>query len=186
MNINIEKLKVEVRELSNLINEYETIYYNLYNELSGCSSFWNDNNSVVFFDDVNIEKVNVGDTIKELREICSLYDYLIDKYGYIGNKLKFNIGLKDDILLKFDKYLDRIYNLLGEFRSLEFSFSPSIASNLYGDIDRLINVANMLVRLKDKVKKQFNLFEEIEKEISLKISRINIEVFKENDIQKFI
>ena len=55
MNINIEKLKINLSELNKLIEDYEKIYYSLYNELSNCSGFWQDNNATLFFEDVNIE-----------------------------------------------------------------------------------------------------------------------------------
>lgn len=186
MDINIEKLKVSLSEFNKLVEDYERVYYNLYNELSNCSGFWQDNNATLFFEDVNIEKLAVERTIIEFKEIEDLYNYLVNKYGEFGNRIKFDLKVKDQILDKFDKYLGNVYDLLDEFRRLDFEFCNDIRSNIYGDIDKLMDVANILVRLKSNVKKRFNKFEEIEKEVSLRISKINIEVLKESDIGQFI
>lgn len=186
MNINIEKLKISLSELNKLIEDYEKIYYSLYNELSNCSGFWQDNNATLFFEDVNIEKLSVERAIIEFKEIADLYNYLVNKYIEFGNKIKFDLKLKDEILVKFDRYLGRIYDILDEFRRLDFEFYNNIRGNIYSDIDKLMDVSNILVSLKSDVKKKFNKFEEIEKEVSLRISKINVEILKENDISQFI
>lgn len=186
MNINIEKLKINLSELNKLIEDYEKIYYSLYNELSNCSGFWQDNNATLFFEDVNIEKLSVERAIIEFKEIADLYNYLVNKYIEFGNKIKFDLKLKDEILVKFDRYLGSIYDILDEFRRLDFEFYNDIKGNIYSDIDKLMDVSNILVSLKSDVKKKFNKFEEIEKEVSLRISKINVEILKENDISQFI
>ena len=186
MDINIEKLKGDLRKLSNLIEDYESIYYNLYNELSNCSIFWKDNNSSFFFDNVRLEKIAVNETITEFKQITELYNYLFNKYSEFGNKIKINTELKNDILSKFDNYLEDIYDILDDFKNLTFRFDKTIADNIYRDMDRLVDIANILVGLKSRIKKHFNEFEEIEKEVSLKISKINIDILKETEISNLI
>lgn len=186
MDINIEKLKGDLRELNNLIEDYESIYYNLYNELSNCSIFWRDNNSCLFFDNVRLEKIAVNETITEFKQITEVYNYLVNKYGEFGNKIKINTKLKNDILSKFDNYLEDIYDILDAFKNLTFRFDKTISDNIYRDMEKLVDIVNILVSLKSKIKKHFNEFEEIEKEVSLKISKINIEILKESEISNLV
>lgn len=186
MDINIEKLKGDLRELNNLIEDYESIYYNLYNELSNCSIFWKDNNSNIFFDNVSKEKLAVNEVITEFKQITDLYNYLVNKYSEFGNKIKFNIKLKNDILSEFDNYLNNIYDILDDFKNLTFRFDSTISDNIYKDMDKLVDITNILVGLKSRIKKHFNEFEEIEKEVSLKISKINIDILKETEISNLI
>lgn len=186
MNINIEKLKGDLRELSTLIEDYESIYYNLYNELTNCSIFWSDNNSLVFFDNVSTEKLAVNETITEFRQIIELYNYLVNRYSEFGTNIKFDIRQKNDILKKFDNYIDVIYDILSSFNNLSFSFDRTVSDIIYRDIDGLNDIINILGILKNRIKKHFNTFEEIEKEISLKISKINIDIFKETEISNLI
>lgn len=186
MDIDIEKLKGDVRELGNLIEDYEGIYYNLYNELSNCSIFWNDNNSILFFDNVGSEKIAVSETITEFRQIMEIYNYLINKYSEFGNKIKIDTKQKNDILKKIDNYIDDIDDILNSFNNLSFRFDRTISDNIYRDIDKLKDIINILYNLKSKIKKHFDSFEEIEREVSLKISKINVDIFKETEINNFI
>lgn len=186
MDINIEKLKGDLRELSTLIEDYESIYYNLYNELSNCSIFWNDNNSIIFFDNVSTEKLAVNETITEFKQIMEIYNYLLNKYSEFGRKIKIDTTKKNDILRNFDNYIDHIKDILNSFNNLSFRFDRTISDNIYRDINKLNDIINILYSLKNKIKKHFNAFEEIEREVTLKISKINIDIFKETEISNLI
>lgn len=186
MDINIEKLKGDLRELIALIEDYESIYYNLYNELSNCSIFWNDKNSILFFDNVSFEKIAVKETITEFRQIVVIYNYLVNKYSEFGTNIKIDTKQKSNILKKIDNYIDEINDILNSFNNLTFRFDRTISDNIYRDINRLNEIINILYKLKNKLKKHFNAFEEIEREVSLKISKISIEIFKETEINKLV
>lgn len=186
IKVNVDKLKDELRELNTLINDYETNYYNLYNELKNVSNFWKDDKSVKFFSNIDVEKLQVGKLEDEIEDIRNIYNYLIDKYNCIGNDIKIDMDLRDDISLQFDKLLEIIYDGIDNFKSLDFEYCNSIANDVYSNIDNLIYVSNLIVSLKSKVNKKFNLCEEIEKNINLKITKINVEILKENDINDII
>ena len=186
MNINIEKLKGDLRELSSLIEDYESIYYNLYNELSNCSIFWNDNNSLLFFDNVSYEKKAINETITEFKQIIEVYNYLVNKYSEFGTKIKIDSKQKNDILKKIDNYINDIEDILNSFNNLSFRFDRTISDNIYRDINRINDIINILYNLKNKIKKHFNAFEEIEREVTLRLSKINIDILKETEINKLI
>ena len=186
MDINIEKLKGDLRALSNLIEDYESIYYSLYNELSNCSIFWNDNNSLLFFDNVSSERIAVNRTISEFRQIKEVYNYLVNKYSEFGTKINIDIKQKDDILTKFDNYIDDIEDILSSFNKLKYGFDRTISDNIFRDINRLIDIISRLYKLKNKIKKHFNALEEIEREVSLRISKINIDILRDTEIKNLI
>lgn len=186
MNIDVEKLKGSLRELNELIEEYENVYYGLYNELSNCSTFWGDNKAALFFDSVNAEKLEVRRAIDELNDVAGLYGYLVNKYNEFGSKVNFDSNLKNEILVKFDSYLKYIYDILDDYRRLNVGFDRSVANSVYNEIDKLVDVSNILVDIKSKIKKYFNSFEEIEKEINLRISKININILKESEINDLV
>ena len=186
MKININNLKTEIIKLNTLIEEYEEIYLNLYNEISSCSLYWTDETSNKFFDNLNIEKLKVKNTITEMTDIKDIYEEVIRKYEIIGNKLEINPKKKNQILTKFNNYLDNMYELLDLYRELNLDFCQTEATKIYSHMDIIIEVTNNVVELKEKIKKQYEYIEEIEKTINLKISKIKIEYLTETDANKFI
>ena len=186
MDVNIENLKENIKELNLFIEEYESNSRNLYNELSNCSIFWQDNKSTMFFEKVNIEKIAINESINEIKEIYKIYTYILNKYSQIGNKIKFDIKLKNEIITKCDKYINYINDIKYDLRNLDYEFDYTIANKIYNEINKLGYIINDLTELKKNIKKHFELFEEIEKEVNLKISKIKIDVLKLTEINNFI
>ena len=76
MQINVSDFKAEINKLNSLLNDYENIYLNFYNEINKSSFFWNDNNSIMFYDETNIEKLKVRQTISEIKNLENLFTFI--------------------------------------------------------------------------------------------------------------
>ena len=71
MKINVSNLKVEIKKLNKLIDEYEDTCLNLYNELASNQVYWNDDISKKFNENIMLEKIEVKETINECKKIPS-------------------------------------------------------------------------------------------------------------------
>jgi len=186
MKINIINLKSETKKLSKLINEYEEIFLNLYNEILSGSIYWDDNISKLFFENINIEKNQVENTINELNDLKEIYEELIRKYEEIGNKIEVLPKTKDEILSAVNNYLDKLHKLIELYYDLNLEFNNPETSILHKHLDKLIKIKSDVFVLKEKIKKHYETIEELERKINLKISKIKIELIKEKEKNKFI
>ena len=186
MLINVENLKVEIIRLNKLINNYEENVLNFYNEISYASNYWQDNTFDVLRKSINMEKLQFIDTISELSNIKSIYEEVIKKYERFGNKLDINIGAMDNILRDFDKYLYKVRELIIEYEEIDVNYLGKEKILLSKHLTKLKeNEVNML-ELKKKLIGYYKMIEEIESKISLIISKSEIKLLQENDINKFI
>lgn len=122
MKVNTVNLKNEVTKLNLLLEEYESIYLNLYNEIQSTSHFWNDPHSIAFLDYISLEKQEIIKTYNELQDIKEVYDYLLDKYQLLGKKIEFNLKLKDEVILKLNNYIYKINDIIRCYNNLDLSF----------------------------------------------------------------
>lgn len=184
MIINVNKIKDDIVQLNKLIDTYEDNYYNMYNEMKNCSSLWINKKAFMFFDSVDVKKKSIENYMYELGELRDLYSYLINKYEYIGNKIEADIDQVDTIALEFDNFLEDIYAIMEKFNEIK-----DVNINLdevYSCIDELIEITGLLVNLKYSIKHHLLLCNEIEKFINLKISKVNIDFIKVDDMSIFL
>lgn len=186
MKVNVSNLKVEIKKLNKLIDEYEDIYLNLYNELLSNQVYWDDDVSKKFNESIGLEKIQVSTTINELTNIKSIYEELVSKYEKIGNKLEFVPKSKDIILSKLDNYLDKLYKTLEIYNELDFNKKSKEILIISKHISKLEKMAVEVSSLRKKIKEKYELVQEIENNINLKISKIRLEYINEIDINKFI
>ncbi len=186
MYINLSNLKNEVNKLNNLINKYEEIYLNLYNEFNFSSYLWHDKNSESFFESLKMEKLKIKNNIEEIDDVKQLYDYIINQYEVIGNEIKCNLNSEKNILLKFDSYLAELSKTITYYNNLDLSFCPQFKEMITKEKNIIIREKIEIENVRNKIKKMYKKINEIEREVKLKISKINIEYIKENDMNNFI
>ena len=186
MIIDVNNIKDEIVKLNDLLDKYKDNYLNLYNEINNASSYWNDLISVKFFDSCKIEKIETKTTLEEIKSIIDIYNYILEKYQEIGKKIKFEIKNRDIVINGFNNYIIKVDDLIREYNSINFNCNIKISNMLNDQLYKLKNNRKILNNIKDKVKDIFDNIEEIEKEINLRLSKINIDIIKEIDISIFI
>ena len=77
---------------------------------------------------------------------------------------------------------DYLYNNM----DLGFCSGSTLANKIYKQKQELLKIKEKLIQDKEKIKDIFEKIEEIEKDVNLKLSKINIEVIKEADINEFM
>lgn len=182
MKIEVSKLNAEIVKFENLIEKLEDIYLNYYNQINSCSFFWQDKHEIKFMDQAKEEKRKYMNMINELKNISDIYSYLIREYQKIGRKIVVDLGMKNEVNNYFNKYINEINNLIYEYNRLDLSFCYDVRSYLLKEKDRLNKTKNDILSIRQKVRETFNEIEQIEKQIQLNISKLNIEIIKENSI----
>ena len=186
MEIQVLRIKEEVNELNNLIESYQLNYLNLYNIVNDMSHYWQDHYSCLFFKDIELRKIEIDNTITEITNLKNLYNYLVYKYENIGNNIKFNLSNKESVYSKIDNCLNQYQNIINSYNSLDLSFCGSEVSSISSQISTLTNAKNILSNYREELRNIINYIEEIEREITRKISGINIEDIKEQEIGRYV
>ena len=186
MKINIFNLNTEIKKLNKLIEEYEDTYLNLYNELSSNEVYWNDNISKKFNENIRLEKIQVRTSIDELTSIKNIYEEIVFKYEKIGNKLAVIPKTKNTILTKLDNYSTKLHQILEIYNEIDTTKKSKEILIINNHINKFKKMALEISALRRNIKEKYELIEEIENSINLKISKIKIDYIQEIDINKFI
>ena len=185
MIINVDKLRDELVKYNTFINKYEDIFLKLYGELNSASVYWNDGRSISFFEHVDKEKDKIKNVISELNGIFDFYSYIVENYEKIGNKIRFDLSVKDSIIDKYNIYINKVEEIIRCYNNLDLSFCPQEASLINDEKNKFLTIRDVVINSKNNVEKIFFEIERIEKEIGLMVSRINIDFIKETDISLF-
>lgn len=174
IDINLETLKTNIYDLEKLINEYEIIKLNLFNQLKNSCISWQDNNSLKFEDILVSEKIETELVIDNIKLQSNIFMKLYNNYSKIGNLINVNLNNKqkilylvNDLILKV-KYIEKQIN----------SINNNVISNLKL---KLKNIKNNLYLLKKFIKKLYKRIEEIE--YSLNVDLGKLEKVKINTIE---
>ena len=186
MIVHVDKIKVELDKYNNLINKYENAYLNLYHELNSASLYWNDGHSAKFFDNVEVEKNKVSNGILELKSVRDIYFYIVESYEKLGNRISFDLKYQDSIISSFNKYIDKLDEIINLYNNLDLTFCAEEANLLKTELEKLGHMKYSVTAIKNKVRKIFLQIEEIEKEVKFRISKIDIEIIKKKEINDFI
>ena len=178
MVVHVDKVRVELDKYNNLINKYENAYLNLYHELRNASIYWNDGNSINYFDNIDLEKNKISNGILELKSVRDIYFFIAESYEKIGNRIFFDLKYQDVIINKFNMYINKLNKIINLYKNLDLSFCAEEAILLCSELDKLDHMKVSVVAVKEKVRSIFVQIEEIEKEVRLRISKIDIEILK--------
>ena len=179
MEININNLKNNVIELNKIINEYENTYLNMYNNVYDIKENWIGEKSVSFFEKNSLEQKKISNCIEELKSLILVYTYIINEYSNISYKIFINLDLREKINNCFNKYIeliDKVNVLCNNIPNMYISFIENI--KIYFN-----NLKDKIIYLKQNYNDICDKIIEIENNISIKISKINIELINETDIR---
>ena len=165
MHIDINKLIIEFDIYNKLLDEYEEVYYNFYNELNQIQDFWQSNHANYFFYNIDEEKVRIKIFLTELNELKKVYSFILDKYKKYGKKIFVDLNNKDYVFKKIDKYLLKLNELTNFYINLNANFDEQIKHILLEQQKKIESNKKQINIFKDKYNKYFRNIEEIEKQI---------------------
>lgn len=186
MNINVEKIKFDLRKYNSLLEKFEECHINFYNKINSLTSLWSDGNSSLFYDSVNVEKNDVSGVISDLKRISDVYSYIVDSYDKFGKKISYDLSIKNSVIDTFNVYLNKLDQIINSYSSLDLSFCPNEAGLLISQKQKFINVRKSIVDYMNDIINLFDEIELIENQVRVSISHIDINLIKETDISQFI
>ncbi len=186
MEINVSNLEKDSEKLIKSIDNFSNNILNIYNELKWANGCWSDYHSRLFFTNVESEKTKVNNTYEELTQLSEIYKTIVAQYKNIGNKIQVNLENKDIIITKFNSFQDEINELISLYNDLDLSFCKDISIKISNQKEELLKIKENLTLSKEKIKETLVKIEEIEKDINLKLSKINIETIKQADINEYM
>lgn len=186
MQLNVSNVYNELINLSSLINSLEKEYLNIYQLLSEVANYWKDNNSINYLNHLQKEKIKTKNICDELTNIKDVYSYFIEQYSKIGNKIFFNEKNVSKVLTKFDDYINHGENILKKYNELNLSSYDYGFDLLDEQINTLKSNLKKSMQIKAVMKKIFDDIVSIENTIKEKISKIDLEIIKESDINEFL
>lgn len=179
LDINVDELKNIIDSLNLLIDEYEIIQLNIFNQLKNSCINWQDGNSIVFDDKIYYDKQESKRFLELLHQKKDLYNFIYRSYIEIGKKINFNLNNKNTIVYLIDDCYNQASNIINEFYKINRNFYYSERSDIFYQKDRIVNVRNKISEIKDSVMKLYNKIEIIETEIKNKVKKL--EEIKIND-----
>lgn len=183
MEVNIQQIKKDLNDFKKLIDEYEDNFLNMYKELENATLYWKDNYSKIIFKDIREKKQKIKTNIEELNDLKGVYQYILESYSKLGEKIIANTNNKGKVISKFDDYINKIDNIIALYNHLDLkSFSNELQIILLQK-EKLVKNKKIVIQLKQNMQQILSDIEEYEKEVSLKVFKINIEIIQDT-IQK--
>lgn len=186
MYVNVNDIKAEVDNFNALLDEYEENYLNLYNEISKASFYWQDVKSLAFFENIKHERMQVVNNYNQLTDYKNIYVYIYDKYQELGNKIKFDLEMKDNIMNSINNCNNKLKTIIRKYFNLDLSFCPFESEILKREIRKVESMQSNLLEIKSNIKDIYQRIENIEAEVARKFNLLNVDYIKENDISRFL
>lgn len=186
MQVQVSNLKHQLTLLLQTLETYEKDVRDLYHELNQVESIWHDAHSEKFLEEIKNDRLDVEIMQEELKEITGVYNYFIKRYEEIGDKIFFDLELKNRTTQKIDSVLLTLQKTIRLYQNLDLSFCIEEKKFLDDEQQILIDDFNAIKSIKDVFKAKIKTIEEIEQNLKLKLSRIQIQYVKENDLNDYL
>ena len=184
MFINNEKLSIEEKKLSSLIDKYNDIILNYYNILNESSLYWTSPQSIRFFSDIQQEKSKLNVAISELKSLDLIYQYIIDTYSEFGKKVNYDLSNEEKLLQSFNKYIERLDSIIVLYKQIEDNNSNH--EIIQQHIDVINKNKSKMLEIKEYYVNTLTKIKEIEAEIKSRISNFKIDYIKETEFQQYL
>lgn len=189
ININVRDMREELKKLDSCINEYNDIHRSLFQTLSIATDNWKDSNSIVFNEKIYKQKNNSEKIFNEVKDRRNLFSYILTSYETIGNDIKFDLNIKNDINNEFDFAISKLRDSINHYNNAYDYGVGNYSSGIAGimaidcncsEVEKLIQ---KIESVKSEINNIFNRLEYIEQQISNKIEQleiVNVEYFDMN------
>ena len=172
LEVNVSDLKNDLETLNLLIEQYDDIRLNLFNQLKESCINWQDANSIEFDNKIYLEKQESDLFLQSLKDKKEVFDYICDKYSEIGKSIKFNLESKDTIIHTIDNCYNKVVDLLSEFDKIDRSFSYPEQYSIQRQRKRILEIKAKLSDIKNEIFKNYKKIADIENKVSVKISKL--------------
>jgi hypothetical protein len=180
IKVDVSKLKTELEQLNSIIDEYDEIELNIFNQLKNSCNDWNDPRTPAFEEAVNKEKKESMSMLDSFKDVQNCLNYIIAQYETIGNRITVCLEKKSSIIKTYGSIESKINSIISTINSVDKSFSYSQKHNIIDLGDSFENLKNDLVDSRDRVRDLFKRIERIEENVAVKLrslKEIEVEAF---------
>ena len=182
MHIDTKKIEEYLNKLNSQIKKYDDIYLNYYNDISRIKDNWISNQARKFLENTEIEKKEQKKIINNLNDIKEIYEYILLKYKDIGNKIECDLSKKEKLVEKINLYIENLNKIINKYNNLNYKlYDTQTISILQEEANQLKLCLKNIIDIKKSIIDKLNIIEEIDKELKLKISKINISIINETN-----
>ena len=169
IDVNVSELKNYVYKLQQIIDEYEEIQLNIFNQLKESTINWQDGNSIKFENSIYLEKKDSDLFLQSLQNKKDIYDFICKKYGEIGNKIKCCLNNKNNILNAINNCYNETVSILNDFDKINTDFYYKEKDSILLQKQNIVKVREEIKRIKTTTLQLFNKIDNIEKLVKEKI-----------------
>ncbi len=180
IKVDVSKLKSELEQLNLIIDEYDEIELNLFNQLKNSCNDWNDHKTPAFEAAVDKEKKESMRMLDSFKDVTNCLNYIIQQYESIGNRITVCLEKKTTIIKYYGSVENKVNSIISTINSVDKSFSYSEKDNIIDLGNSFENLKTDLVDSRDRVKDLFKKIERIEENVAAKLRSL-----KEIDIEAF-
>ncbi len=180
LEVNVTNLKNELVKMETIIHEYEEIELNLFHQLNDSCVNWQDGNSQIFSDKIDIEQRETNELLDLLKNEQETYQFIVDKYQTIGKKIECQLAHKQSILSAVEECKSGANSVISSFDGVDSGISGSIYSAIMDQKRKVQSVLEQLSSFASAVTNMYAKIEQIEREIGAKMRML-----KEINIQEF-
>ena len=176
MVINLKYIKNELEKLNALIDVYEENSLNIKNSLKSVSFFWIGELEHKFINEVNDKMKKLDLNLIDLESTKDIYNYIINQYSNIGNRIEYNNSIKIKVFEYLDITITEYDNLLQKYNEINYSLDGQLTPIIEQERISLINNKKYLENYTSSIKTMYNRLDEIEKNINQKIYKLTSEM----------
>ena len=186
LQIDIENLKDVITNLNNMVNEYEIIYKNMFKDLKETATYWKDNVSEIFYNELNDEQLKFEKAGLKLSEKIETGNNIIISYSSLGKKIKCNLNSKQDIINKIINIKQQISNLIVNHEKINVPFDVELQEMILKQSQLLKKAEEQIEELKNKIEDDYKSIEINENTIKKRIANVENVIIEEYDNNKYI
>ena len=126
MKINVQEIKDNIKKLDTYVGNYEEDYLNQNYCLLDIEKNWIGNKSKLFLDKVQDEQIKIANNIIEIKNIISIYNYIVYEYSLLGKKVVYNFNTIDKVNEYFNNYIDLLNQILNLYNNIPVKYQNLI------------------------------------------------------------
>ena len=172
VDIDVKSLGGFVNELNKLIDDYEELQLNLFNQLKMSCSDWHDGNSIVFEEMLKEEKKTSGRFLTALKKNKDVFEYAYIEYKEFGNKIYVNLDKTKAITAAIDAVIAKVDSALYEFYNINRSWYYYELNLINPEQKNLENLKNNLRYMRGQINELCKKIVLIEGAISGKVAKL--------------
>ncbi len=172
IEVNTLDLINAIDKLTNLINNYEEIQLNLFNQLEEICNDWQEPNSNQFTEQVYEDRKETDLLIQNLKEYKDVYSYIYNQYSNIGKTIMCNSEHKTKVSDAIQACEEQASQIINSLNTIDNSFEYKEYNDIQNQKQKIIEIKNNLAQIKTTINETFNKITTIENHIKIKISKL--------------